>query len=138
MYSAVYSSLKEKMAWPLGFVQHASILSMEYKLFSLASHFANIQAVVARKVVKITVTDEINNNKLLVKFQRIVKIAFRKQKLHFSAQEIAIKTQELEETHVVLKSKFMNTNRNKIMQHGVWITSAVNDLNLSGHLWEKK
>lgn len=138
MYSAVYSSLKEKMAWPFGFVQHASILSMEYKLFLLASHFANIQAVVARKVVKITVTDEINNNKLLVKFQRIVKIAFRKQKLHFSAQEIAIKTQELEENHVVLKSKFMNTNRNKIMQHGVWITSAVNDLNLSDRLCGKK
>lgn len=74
----------------------------------------------------------------MVKLQRIVKIAFRKQKLHFSAQEIEIKTQELEENHTVLKSKFMNTNRNKIMQHGVWITSAVNDLNLSGHLCGKK
>ena len=126
------------MAWPLGFVQHASILSMECKLLSLASHFANIQAVVARKLVKIIVTDEINNNKLLVKFQGIVKIAFRKQELHFSAQEIAIMTQEVEENHVVLKSKSMNTNRNKIMQHGVWITSAVNDLDLSDHLCGKK
>lgn len=57
----------------------------------------------------------------------IVKTACRKRKPNFSAQEIAIITQKFEENQVVLKSKFTNTNTNKMKQN-VWeeMTVAVN------------
>ena len=57
----------------------------------------------------------------------IVKTACRKRKPNFSAQEIAIITQKFEENHAVLKSKFTNTNTNK-MKQSVWeeMTIAVN------------
>ena len=57
----------------------------------------------------------------------IVITACRKRKPNFSAQEIAIITQKFEENQVVLKSKFTNTNTNKMKQN-VWeeMTVAVN------------
>ena len=57
----------------------------------------------------------------------IVKTACRKRKPNFSAQEIAIIIQKFEENQVVLKSKFTNTNTNKMKQN-VWeeMTVAVN------------
>ena len=57
----------------------------------------------------------------------IIKTACRKRKPNFSAQEIAIITQKFEENQVVLKSKFTNTNTNKMKQN-VWeeMTVAVN------------
>ena len=58
---------------------------------------------------------------------QIVKTACRKRKPNFSAQEIAIITQKFEENQAVLKSKFTNTNTNK-MKQSVWeeMTIAVN------------
>ncbi|XP_044168967.1 uncharacterized protein LOC122953205 [Acropora millepora] len=57
----------------------------------------------------------------------IVKTACRKRKPNFSAQEIAIITQKLEENQAAPKSKFTNTNTNK-MKQSVWeeMTVAVN------------
>ena len=56
-----------------------------------------------------------------------VKTACRKRKPKISAQEIAIITQKFEENQAVLKSKFTNTNTNK-MKQSVWeeMTIAVN------------
>ena len=58
---------------------------------------------------------------------QIVKTACRKRKPNFSAQEIAIITQKFEENQAVLKSKFTNTNTNK-MKQSVWeeMTIAIN------------
>ena len=57
----------------------------------------------------------------------ILKTACRKRKPNFSAQEIAIITQKLEENQAALKSKFTNTNTNK-MKQSVWeeMTIAIN------------
>ena len=54
----------------------------------------------------------------------IVKIACKKRKPNFSAQEIAIITQKFEENQAVLKSKFTNTNTNK-MKQSVWEELAI-------------
>ena len=58
---------------------------------------------------------------------QIVKTGCRKRKPNFSAQEIAVITEKFEENQAVLKSKFTNTNTNK-MKQSVWeeMTIAVN------------
>ena len=58
---------------------------------------------------------------------QIIQTGSRKRKPNFSAQEIAIITQKFEQNQPILKSKFTNTNTNK-MKQGVWeeMTVAVN------------
>ena len=58
---------------------------------------------------------------------QILQTACRKRKPKFSAQEISIITQKFEENQAILKSKFTNTNTNK-MKQSVWeeMTIAVN------------
>ena len=58
---------------------------------------------------------------------QIVKSGCRKRKANFSAHEIAIITQKFEENQSILKSKFTNTNTNK-MKQSVWeeMTISVN------------
>ena len=50
---------------------------------------------------------------------QILQTTCRKRKPNFSAQEISIITQKFKENQTILKSKFTNTNTNK-MKQSVW------------------
>ncbi|XP_068695997.1 uncharacterized protein [Montipora foliosa] len=92
-------------------------------LYYVVSTFSTTMAD-KNSLLELEVTGVVNEQSREVE---IVKTACRKRKPNFSAQEIAIITQKFEENQAVLKSKFTNTNTNK-MKQSVWeeMTIAVN------------